>query len=118
MKKITQFLAGASMLVLAGGVFAAEGPVELSAAQMDELSAGAVLYTGGAIAGSGATSIANLLGLTNTTTNTLVDTTLVFPFALAAGGGAAASASVFNPLLGIGGATAFSNSNAAATLSY
>lgn len=120
MKKITQMLAGASMLVLAGSVVAAEEPMTLTAAQMDSVSAGAVvLLQGQGVADAAAAAIANLLGATASATQVVADPTGALTGiqqVFSAGESAAAAASVFNPGAGIGGAQAASAAAAASAL--
>lgn len=113
MNKFTCMLAGASMLVIAGG--ASAEPMTLSAAEMDGINAGAVVIPQGAAEGiAGAAAVSNLLGITASKSDVLV-----LPQAgivLSSGEGVAVAVSSFSPGLSTNGAVAASLSSSAATL--
>jgi len=72
MKKFTYMLAGASLLAIAGGVSAE--PMTLSATQMDGVNAGGIyIPQGAAVSDAGAQALSNLLGLTASNTEVVVD---------------------------------------------
>jgi hypothetical protein len=123
MKKFT-ILAGASLLAIAGSAFAEQS---LTDAQMDGVSAGAVVFLQGA-AGSNAYGniVANLLGNTSSDTTALADPTAALSGiqqAHAFGINTSVGTSVFgvtadangNPVV-IGGVWAQSSTQAAASL--
>ncbi|MDP3875992.1 MAG: hypothetical protein Q8Q50_03330 [Methylobacter sp.] len=113
MKKITCVLAGASLLAIAGGVSAE--PVTLSAAEMDNVSAGAYVFSGVAISLAGAEAIANLLGQTGSETGVDVQPTLGYVSSYGASG--ALAYSTYHPDNGVvNGAFAASAASAASSL--
>ncbi len=120
MKKITSMLAGASLLAIAGGVSAE--PVTLSAAQMDNVSAGLYVYSGVGLAGAGAGAISNLLGITGSGTQVNVDPNgtgnfFGIHYVSAAGASGALAVSTYNPLNGpVNGAAAVSSASASSSL--
>lgn len=114
MKKITCVLAGASLLAIAG-VASAE-PVTLSAAEMDNVSAGGTyVYSGVALALAGAGAISNLLGVTGSATN--VNVQPVLGNVSASGTSGALAVSTYNPANGVvNGAYAASGASAGSSL--
>jgi hypothetical protein len=113
MNKLTSLLAGASMLVIAGGVSAE--PMALSADQMDGVSAGALLvFQGAAEASSAADAISNLLGITYT--NADVDVQPGSGFVVSSAEGTSAALSSYALGVPTNGAVAFSGSSSSATL--
>ena len=129
MKKIT-LIASASLLVIAGNAVAEQA---LTEAQMDGVSAGAIVALQGA-AGSDAWGgvIGNLLNTTYSNTYAAADpqgqlaNTITTPngstvnpgdfYAYGIGSNTSIATSVFNPGAGIGGAMASSTSSAASAL--
>jgi len=116
MKKIT-ILASAALLAVAGSAVAEQA---LTDAQMDGVSAGAVvLLQGSAIGGSYGNVISNLLGTTITNTQALADPTgalsATMGLAIGYGDSTSVATSVTNGG-GIGGALAQSSSGAAASI--
>jgi len=116
MKKIT-ILASAALLAVAGSAVAEQA---LTDAQMDGVSAGAVvLLQGSAIGGSYGNVISNLLGTTATNTAALADPTgalsATMGLAIGYGDSTSVATSVTNGG-GIGGALAQSSSGAAASI--
>jgi hypothetical protein len=113
MNKFTCMLAGASMLVIAGGVSAE--PMTLSAAEMDGINAGAVVIPQGAAESIAAAGVfSNLLGITSTKSN--VNVLPQGGIVLSSGEGTAVAVSSFSPGLATNGAVAASIANSAATL--
>jgi hypothetical protein len=113
MNKLTSLLAGASMLVIAGGVSAE--PMALSADQMDGVSAGAlVVFEGAGYADSGAGAISNLLGITYT--NAEVDVQPGSGFVVSSAEGFSIAESSHALGVPTNGAVAFSGSSSSATL--
>lgn len=113
MNKLTSLLAGASMLVIAGGVSAE--PMALSADQMDSVNAGAlVVLEGSAIAGAGAGAISNLLGLTST--KSVVDVQPGMGYVLSDAQGSSLASSSYAVGVPTNGAIAFSDSSSSAAL--
>ncbi len=111
MKNVIKMLAAATVLV-AGSATAQE--VTLTDAQMDGVTAGAVvLLQGAAIADGSALAIANVLGLTNSTSAVVITPLLGFVSA------ASASASLANSVTNggaIGGAVAASAASSSSQL--
>ena len=98
MNKITCMLAGASLLAIAGGVSAE--PVTLSAAQMDNVSAGSTtLYAGLALSASGALAVSKVASFTGATTFVDADPNHpLVPHATASGTSGGIAISNYNPL--------------------
>lgn len=115
MKKLIM-LASASLLVITGSAFAEQA---LTDAQMDGVSAGAVvILQGTAGGGSYGNVISNLLGTTSTNTSALADPTGLLTGVMSAAGygdSTSIATSVTNGST-IGGALAQSTSGAAASL--
>ncbi|MDO9141049.1 MAG: hypothetical protein Q7U38_12070 [Methylobacter sp.] len=113
MKKITYVLAGASLLAIAGA--ASAEPVTLSAAEMDNVSAGTYVYSGVGLALAGSGAMSNLLGLTGSAT--AVDVQPVAGYVFAGGTSGALAVSTYNPANGaVNGAYAASAASAASSL--
>lgn len=118
MKSMTSLVAGAGLLVLTAGVQAAE-PVALSDADMDGVSAGAlVLLNSMALAYADGMGGGNLLSLSTVATQTISDPTgaltapeavasngdepvVLIPTSIATAGTTVIGASVGNPLAGV-----------------
>jgi len=118
MKKVIKMLVGASVLAVAGSAIAQE-PVTLSDAQMDGVTAGAVvLLSGAGIADAGSLAVANTLGLTNSYTDVQVDPTgaITGVMSVVSQGGSASLANSVTNGGSIGGALAVSSSSAGAQL--
>jgi len=118
MKKIT-LIAGASLLMLAGSAFAEQS---LTNAQMDGVSAGAIVYLqANGVGQVGGFAVSNLLGSTTSFTHSLADPTGVlsgtpgFGVAIGHGENVSISTSVTNGTT-IGGAQAASQAFASAAI--
>lgn len=118
MKNVIKMLVGASVLAAAGASVAQE-PATLSDAQMDGVTAGAVvLLLGEGIADSGAAALANTLGLTDAQTEVVADPTgaLTGVMSVVSLGSSASLATSVTDGGAIGGAQAASAATAAASL--
>lgn len=118
MKKLIKMLVGASALAVAGSAIAQE-PVTLSDAQMDGVTAGAVvLLSGVGIADAASAAVANTLGVTNSYTDVQVDPTglITGVMSVVSQGSTASLANSVTNGGSIGGATAVSQSSAGAQL--
>ena len=117
MKNLIKMLAAASVLAVSGTVVAEE--FTLSDAQMDGVTAGAVVFLSGAgVADGGAFAVANTLGLTAADTQVIADPTgtLTGLISVVSLGSSASLATSVTDGGAIGGAQAGSFSSAAAQL--
>jgi hypothetical protein len=123
MKKVLSMLASTALLALTGTA-SAQGPIALTSAQMDGVTAGAiVIFQASAMASSTGATLGNILSETTVKTNSTADPLGVLtgvPSANATGqsAGLATSALVYDPTSGspIGYAAAQSMSSATAQL--
>jgi hypothetical protein len=114
MNKITRILASA--LCLVAGAVSAE-PVTLSASQLDNVSAGFYVYTGAAQAGAQAGALSNLLGLSGSQTDVVVDPNGAVPTVTGVAQSGAIAVSTYNPLTPtVNGAVAVSAAASASVL--